>query len=441
MLESLGSRGCRIARESLPFGMGAALLIGALVFLTCISTARSAWAEDVNTVRVDNNISVLSSDPNPFLVPIFIRHSPDVDAVHIGLDYDELMLRFSNVYSLENSIGLDPWYVITDDEKGGHISLLVPFDPTQGLDEESLLIQLQFSLADPTTTTNYGYRSSTDLQIDDSSTFFLKAGDQQLVWPEASLDGNVTVYSCDALEVGSAQISPDHQSFSIPIYVTHIQPETMPFSMGLDYDEVYLELVGVTPVSPLLEAGMLHFDRKTETGQAWIEAPFVNKVFPQLLRYHLLDLVFEYRPGVGAPESKVLKISPTFSSVSRTPEGGMVGETRDGTLSIIGPKFLRGDADGSKRVDLNDAFMILSFVTGMESEGMESPSCLDAMDIDMDGQIDISDAIQVLNFLFLSGSPPAPPFPAPGSNPPDAPTMGCASGEPAFEPLPLPAGF
>jgi len=50
-----------------------------------------AGGQESNTVRIDNNVSVLSSNLNPFLVPLYIQHAPDVDAVHIGLDYDELM--------------------------------------------------------------------------------------------------------------------------------------------------------------------------------------------------------------------------------------------------------------------------------------------------------------------------------------------------------------
>jgi len=121
--------------------------------------------------------------------------------------------------------------VVTEHVKGtnlSHLSLLVPFDPTRGVDEESLLIQLSFVLANPTSKLDYGYRTNTELKLGELGTFFEKANDEDSVWPDAAFDGNVTIYACDALEVGSAQISPSGQTFSIPLYVTHVQSETMP---------------------------------------------------------------------------------------------------------------------------------------------------------------------------------------------------------------------
>ena len=412
-------------------------LIGAILF-SCflLFSPAPAGAQETNTVRIDSDISILSSDVKPFLVPIYIRHSPDVDAVHIGLDYDELMLRFADSYTLDDAIGEDPSYVVTARD-GGHLSLLVPFDPTSGLDEEALLIQLKFVLQNPTSKFDYGYRSSAELKLDD--TYFVKTGQPQQFSPDATFDGNVTIYACDALELGSAQISPNGQIFSIPLYVTHVQSETMPFSMGLDYDEVYLDLVGVTPISPLLQSGMMRYDHKTDSGKAWIACPMVNGEYPQLLRHHLLDLVFEYRPDAGTPPTSVLKLTPNFDSAPGS--GGAVGEIREGELYIIGPMFIRGDADGSGQIDLNDAFMILSFVAGMDYKDSNAPRCLEAMDVNKDGENDISDAIQLLNFLYLGGSPPAAPFPEASQAATDGSDMSCDSGKPVFDPLPLPAGF
>jgi len=54
------------------------------------------------------------------------------------------------------------------------------------------------------------------------------------------------------------------------------------------------------------------------------------------------------------------------------------------------------------------------------------PPCLDAADVNGDA-VDISDALRLLSYLFLSGSPPGPPGPhvcGPDSNDDD---LGCAS--------------
>lgn len=72
--------------------------------------------------------------------------------------------------------------------------------------------------------------------------------------------------------------------------------------------------------------------------------------------------------------------------------------------------FIRGDANADLVIDLSDAIQILSYLF---SSGA-SPAPLDSADFDAGGAIDISDVVSLLAYLFSSGSPPAPPFPAVG---------------------------
>jgi hypothetical protein len=44
-------------------------------------------------------------------------------------------------------------------------------------------------------------------------------------------------------------------------------------------------------------------------------------------------------------------------------------------------------------------------------------ACRDAADSDDSGQLDVGDAIYALNFLFLNGQRPRPPFPSLGFDP------------------------
>jgi hypothetical protein len=83
--------------------------------------------------------------------------------------------------------------------------------------------------------------------------------------------------------------------------------------------------------------------------------------------------------------------------------------------------FLRGDADGSGAVDITDAIAVLDDIF----LGRPAPaSCRDALDANDDGTVDISDPIFVLSFLFLGGPPLRPPYPEPGIDPtPD--DLGC----------------
>ncbi len=70
--------------------------------------------------------------------------------------------------------------------------------------------------------------------------------------------------------------------------------------------------------------------------------------------------------------------------------------------------FKRGDADGSGELDISDPIAALSWLF----TGGREPVCLDAADSNDDGVVDISDPIGVLGFLFLGASPPDPPGPS-----------------------------
>jgi formylglycine-generating enzyme required for sulfatase activity len=67
--------------------------------------------------------------------------------------------------------------------------------------------------------------------------------------------------------------------------------------------------------------------------------------------------------------------------------------------------FQRGDANADRRIDLSDAVAILQalFLGGFLA-------CADAADTNDDGEGNISDPISILNHLFLGGPAPPPPF-------------------------------
>jgi PKD repeat protein len=77
------------------------------------------------------------------------------------------------------------------------------------------------------------------------------------------------------------------------------------------------------------------------------------------------------------------------------------------------PVFLRGDANGDGRVDISDAIAILNSLF----LGTFHIDCQDAADVDDNGRLELTDTIRILNFLFLSGPPPEPPHPLPGVDP------------------------
>ncbi len=68
--------------------------------------------------------------------------------------------------------------------------------------------------------------------------------------------------------------------------------------------------------------------------------------------------------------------------------------------------FLRGDGNQDGAVDLSDAVQVLGYLFASK----DAP-CVIALDANTDGGVDISDAVFLLNYLFSQGAPPQAPFP------------------------------
>ncbi|MGQ9590367.1 MAG: lamin tail domain-containing protein [Planctomycetota bacterium] len=87
------------------------------------------------------------------------------------------------------------------------------------------------------------------------------------------------------------------------------------------------------------------------------------------------------------------------------------------------PKFVRGDANLDGLVDVSDPMKILfSLFRG------DVRLCADSQDANDDGDLDITDAVYALGFLFQGGPPPPPPFPQPGADPTTEDYLDCDSG-------------
>jgi hypothetical protein len=78
-----------------------------------------------------------------------------------------------------------------------------------------------------------------------------------------------------------------------------------------------------------------------------------------------------------------------------------------------GTQFLRGDVDENGEVDLSDALALVNYLF----TGQATATCLDTLDADDSGSVDLTDSIYLLNYLFKGGTPPPPPFPEPGLDP------------------------
>lgn len=80
------------------------------------------------------------------------------------------------------------------------------------------------------------------------------------------------------------------------------------------------------------------------------------------------------------------------------------------TYESVQTTFVRGNANGDAQVDLSDAVFILQYLFG----GGRTPTCVDAADTNDNGVVDLSDPIFMLNFLFQGQASIKPPYPDPG---------------------------
>jgi len=149
--------------------------------------------------------------------------------------------------------------------------------------------------------------------------------------------------------------------------------------------------------------------------QASITLSPVNDFLDCRARYRLVgeppcpdSLVTELVP-VGDLGQPVVRMVVVVEGESRIP-----CEVGTGTVTILcAVPFLRGDANGDRRVDIADGIFVFYYLFRQGAE----PPCADAADANDDGQIDASDAIYIVNYQFLDGPPPPPPFPQEGLDP------------------------
>jgi hypothetical protein len=76
------------------------------------------------------------------------------------------------------------------------------------------------------------------------------------------------------------------------------------------------------------------------------------------------------------------------------------------------PTFIRGDANGDLVIDISDGVKVLRHLyAGVTID------CQDALDVDDNETLNVTDAIRILNYVVQNGPAPSPPFPTAGTDP------------------------
>ena len=177
-----------------------------------------------------------------------------------------------------------------------------------------------------------------------------------------------------------------------------------------------------------------HEEGRFEIGAIFdFEPPLTGTVLPAARDGRLLNLVFDVSPTapVGTKTRIDLvnddSLSPVFNLIIVEGFGVVLACLEGSTVEVAGgnPRlFLRGDADSNGELQITDAIRTLGFLF----LGTAEPECLEAADTDDNGQIQLTDAIRSLNFSFIGGAvipPPGPPGDPCGPDPEGSPDVGC----------------
>ncbi|MEM7168268.1 MAG: plastocyanin/azurin family copper-binding protein [Planctomycetota bacterium] len=82
----------------------------------------------------------------------------------------------------------------------------------------------------------------------------------------------------------------------------------------------------------------------------------------------------------------------------------------NGTV-VVQARFIRGDASRDGIVDTADAVVALGHIFNAQPA-----PCVDALDVDDDGNVNVTDVVLLVQHLFVTGLPPAAPFPLEGAD-------------------------
>jgi hypothetical protein len=138
-----------------------------------------------------------------------------------------------------------------------------------------------------------------------------------------------------------------------------------------------------------------------------------------------VEAVVEYSPSRSP--SRLAAVVPELPAgpVSVTARNSGSGPSNALSFTVLTslPRFIRGDFNLDGAVDISDAVRILRHLFA----GAPS-TCLDAGDVDNDEALTVTDAIRLLDYLFRQGQAPEDPFPRAGQDADGEGPLACESG-------------
>lgn len=204
------------------------------------------------------------------------------------------------------------------------------------------------------------------------------------------------------------------------------------FSISLVYDPLVWEFSHVEITGTITETAGAEFVEEFSDDDAGnavlgvlldILPPYAGQVIPSTgIELEVARFYFDVQPDVFETVETTIGFAPSpgtpvVDNVFVIGNQSVQPLTIDAVIEVaVQNIFLRGDADGDIYLDLSDVINNLVFMTGACPE-CPDPTCYKALDVNDNGIIDLADGIQLVNYLYTFGPPPAPPFPEPGPDP------------------------
>jgi hypothetical protein len=156
--------------------------------------------------------------------------------------------------------------------------------------------------------------------------------------------------------------------------------------------------------------------------QVYLSAPATGTE-PELDRVLVLDTYVLF-PGSGGVEPVLQSAYLGFSAATG---GSYATHEVDNVFVSVYPKgggggtqFVRGNANADAQINITDGIYVLNYLF----LGGPAPPCAESANANGDAVLNITDGIYILNFLFLGGPQPPAPYPDCGSV---SPEPDCAS--------------
>ncbi|MBN1421873.1 MAG: hypothetical protein JXP34_24080, partial [Planctomycetes bacterium] len=203
---------------------------------------------------------------------------------------------------------------------------------------------------------------------------------------------------------------PDTDVVAVTVLLSNLFPGSV-LRMGLDYDDDLLEVRDVRPGPELEGIPGLWIDWTAKDGRLEIECDLARQTLAPGSRQAILEVWVAVK-GESFSPSLSIPIEVVTSGGITSFQLGAVTHAKGTAIDTLPRIFVRGDVDMNGAVEMGDALDLLRALFGGGQ-----PPCPKAADADDSGTLTLGDVVRILNFLYGGGGEPAPPYPAAGQDP------------------------